>query len=102
MDLEIDKQNMYNNDIHNSKITSYKPNNVAKMNTFNNKIYVLISREENHLNIRESCLEVEFNVSDNAGEVITNDANVRLVNNGVISLFRSIRLETTSGNQSNI
>ena len=34
---------MYNNDVHDSKIISYKPNDLATMNTLNNNIIILIS-----------------------------------------------------------
>ena len=67
------------------------------MNTVNNAINVLISRGENHFNIHESYLEIEFIVADHAGGIIAFDANIRLVNYGVLALFGSIRLETTSG-----
>ena len=45
---------MYNNDIHNNKIISYKPNNLAFMNTVNNNINIVISGEENQLKKLES------------------------------------------------
>ena len=44
MDFEINKQDMYNNDIHNSKMISYKPNNLVTMNTVNNNSNILISK----------------------------------------------------------
>ena len=87
---------MYNNDIHTSKIISYKPNNLATMNTVNNNINILISKE-NHLNIHESYLEIEFMVSDNGGGILATEASVRLVNYGVMGLFSSIKLETIRG-----
>ena len=67
------------------------------MNTVNNNFNFLNSREENRLNIPESYLDIEFNVSDNGSGIITNDTNVRLVNYGVMALFISIRIETISG-----
>ena len=54
MDFKPTKQCMYNNDKHKNKIISYKPNNLATRNTANNNISILITREENHLNIHES------------------------------------------------
>ena len=51
MDFEINRQYMYNNDIQNSKIIRYKPNNLATMNTVNN-FNILISREESFKNTR--------------------------------------------------
>ena len=87
----------YNNDIHKSKIVKYKPNNLATMNTVNTNINITLNREENHLNLRDSYLEIEFFVSDDAGGVFANDANIRLVNYGMIALFSSIKLETSGG-----
>ena len=97
MDFDMSKQYMYNNDIHNSKIISYKPNNLATMNTVNNNINILISREENHLNIHKCYLQIEFLVSGNGGGIIANVANARLVNYGVRALICSVNLETVSG-----
>ena len=87
MNFETDKQYMYICDMHNSRIISYKSNNLATMNTVNFNISNLINRAENPWNIHESYLETKFNVSDNSGGIIANDANVRLVNNGVLELF---------------
>ena len=67
---------MYNNDIHNTKMISYKPNNLATMNTVNNNSNILISREENTLNKNESCLEIELMFSGNGCGIIANDTNV--------------------------
>ena len=76
---------------------SLKPNNLATMNTVKNNFNILNSGEENHLNIHESYLEIEFIVSVNGGGIISNDANVRVVNYGVMPLFKSIRLDTING-----
>ena len=40
---------------------------------------------------------IEFVVSDNAGGVIANKANIRLVNYGMMALISSVKLETSSG-----
>ena len=77
----------YNNDIHKSKIIKYKPNNLATMNTVNTNINIILNREENHLNLRDSYLEIEFVVSDDAGGVFANDSNIRLVNYGMMALM---------------
>ena len=97
MDFNLDTTYCYNNDIHKSKIIKYKPNNIATMNTVNTNINIILNREENHLNIHESYLEIEFVVSDDAGGVFANDANIRLVNYGMMALFSSIKLETSGG-----
>ena len=97
MDFNLDTTYGYNNDIHKSKIIKYKPNNLEKMNTVNTNINIILNREENHLNLRDSYLEIEFVVSDDAGGVFANDANIRLVNYGMMALFSSIKLETSSG-----
>ena len=44
--------------------------------------------------MRDSYLEIEFVVSDDAGGVI---ANNRLVNYGMMALFSSVKLETSGG-----
>ena len=67
------------------------------MNTVNTNINIILNREENHLNLRDSYLEVEFVVFDDAGGVFANDANIRLVNYGMMALFSSIKLETSGG-----
>ena len=67
------------------------------MNTINTNINIILNREENHLNLRYSYLEIEFVVSDDAGGVFANDANIRLVNYGMMALFSSVKLETSSG-----
>ena len=87
----------YNNDTRKSKIVKYKPNNLATMKTVNTNINIILNREENHLNLPDSYLEIEFVVSDDAGGVFANDANIRLVNYGMMALFSSIKLETSGG-----
>ena len=47
--------------------------------------------------MRDSYLEIEFVVSDDAGGVFANDANIRLVNDGMMAFFSSIKLETRGG-----
>ena len=97
MDFNLDTNYGYNNDTHKSKIIKYKPNNLATMNKVNTNIKIIINREENHLNLRDSYLEIEFVVSDDAGGVFANDANIRLVNYGMMALFSSVKLETSGG-----
>ena len=97
MDFNLDTTYGYSNDIHKNKIIKYKTNNPATMNTVNTNINIILNREENHLNLRDSYLEIEFVVSDDAGGVFANDANIRLVNYGMIALFSSVNLETSGG-----
>ena len=97
MDFHLDTTYGYNNDIHKSKIIKYKPNNLATMNTVNTNINIILNREESHLNLRDSYLEIEFVVSDDAGGVFANDANIRLVNYGMMAFFSSVKLETSGG-----
>ena len=94
MDFNLYTNYSFNNDIHKTKIIKYKPNNLATMNTINTNFNIVLNREENHLNLRDSYLEIEFVVSDDAGGVFANDANIRLVNYGMMALFSSIKLET--------
>ena len=67
------------------------------MDTVNINFNIILNREENHLNLRDSYLEIEFVVSDDAGGVFANDANIRLVNCGMMALFSSIKLESSGG-----
>ena len=93
----------YNNDIHKSKNIKYKPSNLARMNIVNTNINIILKREENHLDILDSYLEIEFVVSDNAGGVLANNANIRrLVNYLMMALFSSVKLETSGGRKLNI
>ena len=87
----------YNNDMHKTRIIKYKPNNLATMNTVNTNINIILNREENHLNLRDSYLEIEFVVLDDADGLFANDANTRLVNYGLIALFSSVKFETSGG-----
>ena len=75
MVFNLDTTYSYNNDIRKRKIIKYKPNNLATMNTINTNINIILNREENHLNLRDSYLEIEFIVSDDAVGVFANDAN---------------------------
>ena len=97
MNFNLDTSYGYNNDIHKSKILKYKPNNLATMNTVNTNINIIFNREENHLSLRDSYLEIEFVVSDDADGVFANDANIRLVNYVLLVLFSSVKLETSGG-----
>ena len=56
------------------------------MNTVNTNINIIPNIEENHFNIHNSYLEIEFVVSNNVGGVFANDANVRLVSRCVPSI----------------
>ena len=97
MGFNLDTTYDYNNDIHKINIIKYKPNSLATINTINTNINIILNREENHLNLRDSYLEIEFVVLDEAGGVFANDANIRLVNYGMMALFSSIKLETSGG-----
>ena len=94
MDFNLDTTYGYENDIHKSKIIKYEPNNLAIMNTANTNINVILKREENHLNMHNSYLEIEFVVSDISVGVFANDANIALVNYGMMAFFTSVKLET--------
>ena len=97
MDFDLDATYGCNNDKHKSKIIKYKPNNLATMNTVNTNNNIILNREENHLNIHDSYLEIEFVVSDSAGGVFCNNANIRLGNYGMMTLFSPVKLETSGG-----
>ena len=97
MDFNLYTTHGYNNGIHKSKIIKYQPNNLATMNTVNTNNNVILNREENHLNIHDSYLEVEFVLSDNAGAFFADDANIILVNYGMMAFFISFRLQSSGG-----
>ena len=97
MDYNLDTTYGYDNDIPKSKIIKYKPNNLATMNMVNTNINITLNREENHLNLRDSYLEIEFVVSDDAGGVFANDSNIRLVDYGMMALFSSVKLKASGG-----
>ena len=97
MDFNLNTTYGYNNDIHKSKIIKYKPKNLATMNTVNTIINISLNRKENRLNLRDSYLKIKFVVLDDDGGVFANDANIRLVNYGLIALFSSVKLETSAG-----
>ena len=97
MDFNLDTTYGYNNDMHKKEIIKYKPNNLATMNTVNTNINIILNREESHLNIHDSYLEIEFVVSDDAGGVFANNANTRLVNYVMMALFGSVKLATSGG-----
>ena len=67
------------------------------MNTVNTNTNIILNGEENHLNLRDSYLEIEFVVLDDAAGVFANNANIRLVNYGMMALFSSVKLETSGG-----
>ena len=97
MDFNLGTTYGYNNDMHKSKIIKYKPNNLATMNTVSTNINIILKRKENHLKKHDTYREIEFCVSDNAGVVFSNNANIRLVNYGIMALFNSVKLETSGG-----
>ena len=97
MNFNLDTTYGFNNDIHISKIIKYKPNNLATMNTVNTNIKIILNREENHLILPDSYLEIEFVVSDDAGGVFANNANIRLVNYGMMAFVSSVKFETSGG-----
>ena len=67
------------------------------MNTVNTNNNNPLNREEKHLNLRDSYLEIEFVLSDNAGCVFANDTNIRLANYSMMAIFSSIKFKTNGG-----
>ena len=55
----------------------------------------LKQRQENHSNLRDSHLVIEFVILDDASGVFANNANIRLVKYGMMALFSSVKLETS-------
>ena len=58
MDFNLHTTYGYNDDIHKNQIIKFKPNNLATMNTVNTNINIILNREENHLKLRDSYLEI--------------------------------------------
>ena len=87
MNFNLDTIYGYNYDIHKRKIIRYNPNNLATMKTVNTNINFMLIGEANHLNLRDSYLEIEFIVSNKSGGVFGNKANMRLVNYSMMALF---------------
>ena len=58
MNFNLDTTYGCNNDIHKSRIIKYKLNNLATMKTVNTNIDIILNREENHLNLRDSYLHI--------------------------------------------
>ena len=67
------------------------------MNTVNTNFKIILNSQEKHLSLRDSYLEIEFFVSDNAAGVIANNVNIRLVHYGMMALFSLVKLETRCG-----
>ena len=59
MDFILDTTFFHNNDIHKNKNIENKPNNLATMKTVNTNINIILNREDNHLNLHDSYLEIE-------------------------------------------
>ena len=97
MDFNLDATYGYNKDIYKSMIIEYKSMDLATMNPVNTNIKIILNREENHLNVHDSYLEIDFVESDNAGGVFANNANIRLVNYAMMALLSSVKLETSGG-----
>ena len=87
---------MYNNDINNSKIINFKPNNLTTMDTVNNNINFSSGREEKHLNFPDFHLKIDFITLDYADGVTANNAKVRLANCCVSPIYSSFRFENIS------
>ena len=68
---------MNDNEIHNGKIISYKTNNLATLYKVNYNINILISEVENHLNLDDSYLAIEFLVPDHAVALKTKGDKVK-------------------------
>ena len=95
MDFRLNTIFDFNNGVRKSYLIKFKPINPVTMNTENNNNAIILNREHNHLSIHDSYLEIEFVLSDNTVGVFGNDANIGLVNYGILALFSSVNLETS-------
>ena len=64
MHFKIDTTYGYNKGIHERKVTKYKTNILAAMNTVNTIIKIILNRKMNLLNIIGFSLEIDFFVSN--------------------------------------
>ena len=87
----------YNDHINRSKIMKYKLNILATMYIVNTNITNIPSRKENHFNLHEYYLEIQFNLTDDAAGIFGNSADIRLVNYGLMTFFSLVKLETSGG-----
>ena len=84
MIFNLDETYVYTNVIHKSKTRKHKPVNLATMNLLKN-INIIRNREENHLNIPDSYLEIDFYVTlKNSGARFAKCDNNRLVIYGLV------------------
>ena len=71
--------------------TRYTPPSLNIVNGENNQIFVDVPREDSASSLKDSYLEIDFNVTDRAGahgRYVDND-HIRLVHLGPIALFNN-------------
>ena len=67
------------------------------MNSVNTDINIFLNREENHLNIHNSCFVIEFDKTTNDGIELEYVGNIRLVIYGMLALCSLLKIEAIGG-----
>ena len=67
------------------------------MNSVNTDINIFLNREENHLNIHDSYLVIEFDKTKNDGIKLEYVGDIRLVIYGMLALFSLLKIEAIGG-----
>ena len=76
----------------------YSPSRISTINTPNSQKFVNIPREDSVISLLNSYLDLTFDVPHAVTKNRHGDGNdIRLVNLGVIALFSSYKLTTSSG-----
>ena len=76
----------------------YSPSEISTINTPNSQRYMNIPREDSVISLLHSYLELNFDVIQAAtGNRYADADNIRLVNLGIIALFSTYKLTTSSG-----
>ena len=79
----------------------YTPPSLNLVNGENNQIFIDIPREDSAISLKDSYLELDFNVTHRAGAHARyiNGDHIRLVNLGPVALFNKYRLSSSSGKE---
>ena len=74
----------------------YHPQTSSNFNTPDSYIKIEIPREDTHISLYESYLQIEVDVLKNDNSRFVDDNRISLINMGVLALFSEARLSTSS------
>ena len=74
----------------------YHPQTSSNFNTPDSYIKIEIPREDSHISLYESYLQIEVDVLKNDNSRFVDDNRISLINMGVLALFSEARLSTSS------